>query len=179
MDSTTTEKHKSRHRADSDDDHKTKKRRKDKEHKRDDDKSHRKDRDRKDKDRDHKKDRDRDHKKDKHRKHKSASKEQGISVVDDDSGEDMWVEKNIDGEGNSAAVSGIPTSQSLGLTSNASRIPDGAKEPPSNAQTTQTKLQRDEWMLLDPSTPTVPIGTPSHPPERATLQTADEMTDGF
>ncbi|CAE6494156.1 unnamed protein product [Rhizoctonia solani] len=181
MDSTTTEKHKSRHHADSDDDHKSKKRRRDKEHRKDEDRERRKDKDRehrKDKDREHKKDRDREHKKDKYRKHKSKSKEQGISVVDD-SGEDMWVEKNIDGEGSTAAVSGIPTAESLELTSNASHVPDGAKEPPSNAQATQTKLQRDEWMLLDPSTPTVPIGTPSRPPDRAILQTADEMTDGF
>ncbi|CAE6452803.1 unnamed protein product [Rhizoctonia solani] len=182
MDSATTEKHKSRHRADSDDDHKSKKRRKDKEHRKDEDREHRKDKDRehhKGKDREHKKDRDREHKKDKHRKHKSKSEEQGISVVDDDGGEDMWVEKNVDGEGIAATVSGIPTSESLKLTSNPSHIADDAKVPPSNAQTTQTKLQRDEWMLLDPSTPTVPVGAPSRPPDRAVLQTADEMTDGF
>ncbi|CAE6373246.1 unnamed protein product [Rhizoctonia solani] len=179
MDSTTTEKHKSRYRADSDDDHKSKKRRKEKEHKRDNDRKDRDKEHRKDKDREYKKDRDRDHKRDKHQKHKSKSQEQGISVVDDDNEEDMWVEKNIDGEGNAAVASSIPTADSLELTSNASNIPDGAKEPPSNAQITQTKLQRDEWMLLDPSTPTVPIGTPSRPPDRATLQTADEMTDGF
>ena len=106
MDSTTTEKHKSRHRADSDDDHKSKKRRKDRDRK-DDDRERRKERDRehrKDKDREHKKDRDREHKKDEHRKHKSKSKEQGISVVDDDSGEDMWVEKNVDGEGSAVSL---------------------------------------------------------------------------
>lgn len=34
-------------------------------------------------------------------------------------------------------------------------------------------------MLLDPGTPTIPVGTPSRPPERAIVQTADEMTDGF
>ncbi|CAE6394587.1 unnamed protein product [Rhizoctonia solani] len=179
MDSSTTEKHRSRHRADSDDDHKSKKRRKDREHRKDDEREHRKDKDRKDKDREHKKDRDREHKKDKHRKHKSKSKEQDIGAVGDGSEEDMWVEKNVDGEGSAAAVLGIPTAESLKLTSNPSRVPDNAIELPSNAQITQTKLQRDEWMLLEPGTPTVPVGTPSRPPDRAVLQTADEMTDGF
>ncbi|KAB5590566.1 Complexed with Cdc5 protein cwf19 [Ceratobasidium theobromae] len=167
MDSATTEKHKSRHRADSDDEHRSKKRKKDKK----DEREHRKDRDK-----DHKKDRERG--KDKHRKHKSKSKDQGINVVDDDE-EDVWVEKNIDGEGGAAVVSNIPTAGSLGLTSNASIVPPDAKLPPSNAQPTQTKLQRDEWMLLEPSAPIVPVGTPSRPPDRAVVQTADEMTDGF
>lgn len=76
-------------------------------------------------------------------------------------------------------ASGIPTSASLELTSNPSNVPPGARSPPKNVQQTETKLQRDEWMLLDPGTPTVPVGTPSRPPARAIVQTADEMTDGF
>ncbi|KAG8760399.1 hypothetical protein FRC12_009575 [Ceratobasidium sp. 428] len=76
---TTTEKHKSRHRADSDDERGHKKRRKDKKEKKE------------------KKEKDRH----RHGKHKSK---QGISVVDDESGEDVWVEKNIDGEGDQVSV---------------------------------------------------------------------------
>ncbi|KAF8600279.1 hypothetical protein BDV93DRAFT_538757 [Ceratobasidium sp. AG-I] len=166
MDATTSEKHRSRHRHDSDDEHKSKKRKKDDKHK-------------KEKDREHKKDKDRESKKE-HKKEKRRQKEkQGISVVDDESGEDVWIEKNIDAEGERTVASGIPTSASLELTSNASHIPPGARSPPKNVQQTETKLQRDEWMLLDPGTPTVPIGTPSRPPARAIVQTADEMTDGF
>lgn len=86
MDATTSEKHKSRHRHDSADEHRSKKRKKDKEHKKDKEREHKKDKDRESR---------REHKKDK-RKDKSKH---GISVVDDDSGEDVWVEKNIDGEG--------------------------------------------------------------------------------
>ncbi|KAG9098068.1 hypothetical protein FRC06_006846 [Ceratobasidium sp. 370] len=148
---TATEKHKSRHRGDSDDERRHKKQRKEK------------------------KEKDRDRKRDKHRKHKSK---QGISVIDDEGGEDVWVEKNIDGEGG-GVVSGIPTAESLALTSNPSTVPPGAHSPPTSAQPTQTKLERDEWMLLDPTEPTVPVGTPSRPPPRAIVQTADEMTDGF
>ncbi|QRV77385.1 complexed with Cdc5 protein cwf19 [Ceratobasidium sp. AG-Ba] len=151
---TTTHKHKSRHHADSDDEHRHKKRKKEKKER---------------------KEKDREHKKDKPKKEKSKS---GINVVDDDSGDDVWVEKNVDGEGDGAVVSGIPTAESLKLTSNVATVPPNAISPPP-LSSGETKLQRDEWMLLDPSEPTVPVGTPSRPPPRAIVQTADEMTDGF
>ena len=92
MDATTSEKHKSRNRHDSDDEHKSKKRKKDDKHK-------------KDKDREHKKDKDRESRKE-HKKDKRRQKEkQGINVVDDESGEDVWIEKNIDAEGDGVSSS--------------------------------------------------------------------------
>ncbi|KAF7299218.1 Complexed with Cdc5 protein cwf19 [Mycena indigotica] len=71
------------------------------------------------------------------RKHKKSKK---VTIVDEDPNEeDMWVEKNIDMDGERLLTTDIPTAKSLKLTSAA--IPSRS-EPP---------LQRDDWMLAPAS----------------------------
>src|SRR5262249_23737444 len=75
----------------------------------------------------------------KHKKHKSK-----LKIVDDDD-QDMWVEKNIDLEGDRVLAADIPTAESLELTSSA--IPgDSAPHLPPSIHT-ESKIQRDDWML--------------------------------
>ncbi|EIN12832.1 hypothetical protein PUNSTDRAFT_82258 [Punctularia strigosozonata HHB-11173 SS5] len=69
----------------------------------------------------------------------------------------MWVEKNIDMDGERPLATDIPTAESLALTSNATTVPPDAKLPPPVVQ--ETPLKRDEWMLAPPVTPTVPGAT--------------------
>ena len=112
--------------------------------------------------RSHDKDRDSSRKRVKHKHHskKSSKKnEDHLHVVDDDAdGEDMWVEKNVDMDGEKVVPDGstslfanrkaqvlttnIPTAESLKLTSQAPAPVTGL---PSLA--TETPIKRDDWML--------------------------------
>lgn len=89
-------------------------------------------------------------------------------VVDDD----MWEEKNIDLDGEivrtlprvrpngftnvfpQPLATGIPTAESLKLTSRAVELP--GDPPPPKSVATETTLQRDEWMLEPPAPTTIP-----------------------
>ena len=126
------------------------------------------------------------------RKHKKR-KEKGpvVRVVDDDlDGEDMWVEKNIDRDGEKASkvhafemalshgttkpiAADIPTAESLKLTSHAQSRPDDPSPP--RAVVTESSLTRDDWML-EPSTSSAAPLTMS----RLQLDGGDEsLTDGY
>ncbi|KAG6897766.1 hypothetical protein C0992_011435 [Termitomyces sp. T32_za158] len=93
----------------------------------------------------------------KHKHRKKDKSDHNIHIVDDDpDDDDMWVEKNIDMDGEKASVlaADIPTAKSLKLTSSAIA---GPSDPmlPSNTNT-ETPLQRDEWMLLPLTAPILP-----------------------
>ncbi len=125
------------------------------------------------------------------RKHKKRKeKEKVVRVVDDDlDGEDMWVEKNIDGGEKASKVhvfemalsysptkpiaADIPTAESLKLTSHAQSEPDDPSPP--RAVVAESSLKRDDWML-EPST------SSAVPPmmSRPQLDGRDEsLTDGY
>ncbi|KAG6841263.1 hypothetical protein C0991_000403 [Blastosporella zonata] len=93
------------------------------------------------------------------RKHKHRKKDKSgdhVHIVDDDpNDDDMWVEKNIDMEGEKVLATDIPTAKSLKLTSSAIAGSSDLKLPPN--MSTETPLQRDDWMLLPPSAPTLPV----------------------
>ncbi|KAF9454844.1 hypothetical protein P691DRAFT_770356 [Macrolepiota fuliginosa MF-IS2] len=153
--------------------HKGKDREKDK------DRSHDKDKDR-DTDRKHKKRRKHENdyegssRKHKHRKKDGGKKEDHLSIVDDDADEDMWVEKNIDMDGERVLATNIPTAESLNITSTATESPSDPSLPP--ATKSESKLQRDEWMLLPPSIPTIPIS--ALPPGRPTIDD-ESLTEDY
>ncbi|KAH9936259.1 CwfJ C-terminus 1-domain-containing protein-like protein [Fomitopsis serialis] len=96
------------------------------------------------------------HRSDKEGSSKKARKEDGehIHILDESANDDdMWEEKNIDMDGEKPLATTIPTAESLKLTSRAEVKPDDPPLPaPVRAETT---LQRDEWMLMPPSTPEV------------------------
>jgi hypothetical protein len=126
------------------------------------------------------------------RKHKKRKeKEAVVRVVDDDlDGEDMWVEKNIDKDGEKASkvhvfgmalshgptkpiAADIPTAESLKLTSHAQSEPHDPSLP--RAVVAESSLKRDDWML-EPST------SSAAPPmmSRPQLDGGDEsLTDGY
>ncbi|KAF7297774.1 Complexed with Cdc5 protein cwf19 [Mycena kentingensis (nom. inval.)] len=86
------------------------------------------------------------------RKHKKSKK---LRIVDDDpDDEDMWVEKNIDMDGERPLATNIPTAESLKLTSTAPPSRSAPTLPPA-APTTST-LKRDDWMLAPPTEPVLP-----------------------
>ncbi|KAG6845123.1 hypothetical protein H0H87_000550 [Tephrocybe sp. NHM501043] len=110
------------------------------------------------------------------RKHKHRKKDKSgvhVRIVDDDpDDDDMWVEKNIDMDGEKILATDIPTAKSLKLTSTAIAGPSDPKLPPSTS--TETSLQRDDWMLLPPSVPTLPAD------DRRKVETDDvSMTDDY
>jgi hypothetical protein len=125
-----------------------------------------------------------DGRKHKHRRKGSDSK---LQIVDDDANdEDMWVEKNIDMDGDKVKLitcmhtaltycqilaANIPTADSLKLTSSAMPGPSDPKQPPNLSA--ETPLRRDEWMLLPPTIPSVPTDTRKH------IQVNDAMTDDY
>ncbi|GLB38508.1 putative protein similar to CwfJ C-terminus 2 [Lyophyllum shimeji] len=93
------------------------------------------------------------------RKHKHRKKDKSddhVEVVDDDpNDDDMWIEKNIDLDGERVLGADIPTADSLRLTSKAvTHVPD-TNLPPSLS--TETPLKRDEWMLLPGAVPALPV----------------------
>ncbi|THU88150.1 hypothetical protein K435DRAFT_680387 [Dendrothele bispora CBS 962.96] len=57
----------------------------------------------------------------------------------------MWVEKNIDMDGERVLATGIPTAESLKISSRATSQPNDPSPPPSLP--TATTLKRDDWML--------------------------------
>ena len=124
------------------------------------------------------------------RKHKKR-KEKVVRVVDDDlDGEDMWVEKNIDRDGEKASkvhvfetalshdhtkpiAADIPTAESLKLTSHAQSRPDDPSPP--RAVVAESSLKRDDWMR-EPSTSSAAPQMMS----RLQLDGGDEsLTDGY
>ncbi|KAG6819995.1 hypothetical protein H0H93_006698 [Arthromyces matolae] len=110
------------------------------------------------------------------REHKHRKKEKtdrNLRIVDDDpDDDDMWVEKNIDMEGEKVLTTEIPTAKSLKLTSSAIAGPSD-NQLPSNTST-ETPLKRDDWMLLPPSAPTLPRE------DQQRLETEDvSMTDDY
>ncbi|KAF8644514.1 hypothetical protein AX16_008391 [Volvariella volvacea WC 439] len=93
------------------------------------------------------------------RKDKSKSSSSHVKIVDDDpNDDDMWVEKNIDMDGERPLATDIPTAGSLKITSHSNPEPGEPQELPPSTKA-ETKLQRDEWMLLPTSIPT--MGEPS------------------
>ncbi|KAH7926464.1 hypothetical protein BV22DRAFT_1008965 [Leucogyrophana mollusca] len=72
----------------------------------------------------------------------------------------MWIEKNIDMDGERVLATDIPTAESLKLTSHAAASGSGPALPPSHS--TETSLKRDEWMLMPPAGAAVP-STSSRP----------------
>ncbi|KAK7056976.1 Pre-mRNA-splicing factor cwf19 [Paramarasmius palmivorus] len=73
---------------------------------------------------------------------RSEDSESHLKIVDDDfNEEDMWVEKNIDMDGERPLATDIPTAESLKLTSNVTQ------------ESSESTLKRDEWMLA-PTTST-------------------------
>lgn len=78
---------------------------------------------------------------------------------DDVDDEDMWVEKNIDMDGERVLATDIPTAESLKLTS--SVIPSQSVPPLPPSLPTELKLKRDEWMLQKEESFTEDYGEPS------------------
>ena len=70
----------------------------------------------------------------------------------------------------------IPTAESLKLKSHATVSPDDPPLPPTGPA--ETKLVRDEWMLLPPSSISVPTGEPSS--SRLEIPTGNEsLTEDY
>ncbi|KAG1879104.1 CwfJ C-terminus 1-domain-containing protein-like protein [Suillus subluteus] len=82
-----------------------------------------------------------------HKSHKRKSHTEAVNITDDDANDDdMWVEKNIDNDGERLLATDIPTAESLKITTHATAGEADPPLPPS--LTTETRLQRDEWMLM-------------------------------
>ncbi|KAH0586099.1 hypothetical protein H2248_007370 [Termitomyces sp. 'cryptogamus'] len=108
-------------------------------------------------------------------KHKHRSKNNSyhnVHIVDDDPDDDMWVEKNIDMDGERVLTADIPTAKSLKLTSSAIAGPSDPRLPFNTS--TETPLQRDEWMLLPSVAPTLPAED-----QRKAETGGVSMTDGY
>ncbi|KAJ6557312.1 CwfJ C-terminus 1-domain-containing protein-like protein [Mycena vulgaris] len=107
------------------------------------------------------------------RKHKKSKK---LRIVDDNpSDEDLWVEKNIDMDGERPLATTIPTAESLKLTSSA--LPNRSGPPLPATGSTESTLKRDDWMLLPPSEPVLPAATP---PRRVQPPSGDEsLTEDY
>ncbi|KAI0086588.1 CwfJ C-terminus 1-domain-containing protein-like protein [Irpex rosettiformis] len=86
----------------------------------------------------------------------------------------MWVEKNIDMDGEYLLATNIPTADSLKLTSRATVLPDDPPLPkPVAAETT---LKRDDWMLE----PTTAAAVPSSIPRKRALPLEDKsLTEDY
>ncbi|CDO76102.1 hypothetical protein BN946_scf184649.g28 [Trametes cinnabarina] len=97
-----------------------------------------------------------------------------LHIVDDDvNDDDMWVEKNIDMEGEVPLATNIPTAEDLKITSRAEERPGDPPLPP--PVRTETVLKRDDWMLEPPTTPLMPASLAAHTP----MQIDDDMTEGY
>lgn len=71
----------------------------------------------------------------------------------------------------------IPTAESLKLTSQAQASEDDPILPPTAS--TETKLQRDEWMLLPPSNALRPSSSSDRPLAQQFPSGDDSYTDGY
>ncbi|KAF9257518.1 hypothetical protein L218DRAFT_965294 [Marasmius fiardii PR-910] len=112
------------------------------------------------------------------KKLKSKQEELGgnLQIVDDDPDEDMWVEKNIDMDGERVLATDIPNAESLKLTSKAS-TDTAISLPPSVA--TETSLKRDDWMLPPSTSSNVSLGRQGSS-TRPQISTEDEsLTEGY
>ncbi|KAL1950615.1 hypothetical protein VTO73DRAFT_5739 [Trametes versicolor] len=127
-------------------------------------------------DREHKSKRRHRDKADKESSRKRSRKDDGshLHIVDDDANdEDMWVEKNIDMDGEKPIAADIPSVKDMKLTSRAEeRVGDPPLPPPLR---TETVLKRDDWMLLDPTTPPVSEARSSRP----VGSNDEDMADGY
>ena len=152
----------------------------------------------KDTDRKHKKRRkhDDDDDSDRHRKHKHRKRdkdESKVNIVDDGDEEKLWVEKDIDMDGERVRknlvsyrqyldvfqilATDIPTAESLELTSTAGA---GSLVPLPHAINTESVLKRDEWMLM--STSVAPADVQYQPKSHKkplALLTDDSFTEDY
>ena len=79
----------------------------------------------------------------------------------------------------------IPTAESLKLTSHATHSENDPALPPNRA--TETKLKRDEWMLMPPSAVTVPTpenrapvsSVPSESSRQHASMEEESLTEGY
>ncbi|KAI0372225.1 hypothetical protein BV20DRAFT_964344 [Pilatotrama ljubarskyi] len=116
------------------------------------------------------------HKSDKESSRKrSRTDETGhLHIVDDDpNDDDMWIEKNIDMEGEVPLATDIPSAEDLKITSRAEERPGDPPLPP--PLRTETVLKRDEWMLMPPTTPLVPATLATDTP----VPMDEDMTEGY
>ncbi|PSS06844.1 hypothetical protein PHLCEN_2v3563 [Hermanssonia centrifuga] len=126
---------------------------------------------------------DREHRKKRHKSdkdgHNSKRKKDDVNrahIVDEDvSGDDMWIEKNIDMDGERPLATDIPTAHSLSLTSRATSLPTDPSLPPPVAS--ETRVQRDDWMLEPTTTP--PIRDIAQPKRTGIPEVEDSLTDGY
>ncbi|PPQ99199.1 hypothetical protein CVT26_014122 [Gymnopilus dilepis] len=171
-------KHSSKHRSKHDkhrDDH-------DRKYKDDDERKHKKRRKHEDDDRDGESHREHKHrKKDKDKEKKRDRKgEHKMQIVDEDAdSQGMWVEKDITMDGERVIATDIPTAEDLNITSTAEDANAPPLPPPLR---TESVLKRDEWMLMPPSTPTLPMEDvqTSEPRTRMPMDTGDDpYMDGY
>ncbi|KAI6123470.1 CwfJ C-terminus 1-domain-containing protein-like protein [Pisolithus croceorrhizus] len=112
------------------------------------------------------------------RKKRKGNERDALHITDDDPSDDMWVEKNIDLDGERTRKmqvldTDIPTVESLKLTSRAQASESDPPLPP--AVVTESKLNRDDWML-EP----LPSGAKSSGPLAPQFPTTDDsLTDGY
>ncbi|KAF8895271.1 CwfJ C-terminus 1-domain-containing protein-like protein [Infundibulicybe gibba] len=96
------------------------------------------------------------HDHDSERKHKHKRKGDsghGVKIIDNEpNDEDMWVEKNIDMDGERVLATDIPTSESLALTSSAATGSSKSSQNPPHVSP-QIGLKRDDWMMEPPMAP--------------------------
>ncbi|KAA1473876.1 hypothetical protein DENSPDRAFT_931257 [Dentipellis sp. KUC8613] len=84
-----------------------------------------------------------------HKKRRDMS-QTTVTVTDNDvNDEEIWVEKNIDMEGESPPATDNPASESLKIKSRPSYNTDNPPVPPNCSM--EASLVRDEWMLFPPS----------------------------
>ncbi|KAK0244204.1 CwfJ C-terminus 1-domain-containing protein-like protein [Armillaria nabsnona] len=85
-----------------------------------------------------------------HKKKRKHGEEKGTKILDEGPGdEDMWVEKNIDMDGERPLATDIPTGESLKLTSSAAAGSSSSTFQP--LIPTESTLKRDDWMLEEPA----------------------------
>ncbi|KAI0657373.1 CwfJ C-terminus 1-domain-containing protein-like protein [Cubamyces menziesii] len=125
---------------------------------------------------------DREHKsKRRHKSDKESSRKRSrkvdsdrLHIVDDDvNDDDMWVEKNIDMEGEVPLATDIPSAKDLEIKSRAEERPGDPPLPP--PLRTETVLKRDEWMLMPPTTPYVSAARATDTP----MAVDEDMTEGY
>ncbi|KAG8908410.1 hypothetical protein FRB99_006615 [Tulasnella sp. 403] len=90
--------------------------------------------------------------KDKRRERDERDESNGLAIVEDND-DAVWVEKDVGQSGEHPLATDIPTAESLNITSHATEQTTASLPP---ALSTESKLQRDEWMLLPEAEPIVP-----------------------
>ncbi|KAF8584700.1 hypothetical protein K439DRAFT_1345402 [Ramaria rubella] len=89
------------------------------------------------------------------KKHKRKHERKDVKIIDADD-EDVWIEKNIDGE--TIVAQDIPTAESLKLTSRAFTVDTDPLIP--SDRTIGSCAKRDEWMLMPRTEPNVSEASP-------------------